>query len=146
MAAHLPRLEQLYQEMIGDHAIAVITDAYLKGIRGFDAEESYRLMRRNAMESFSQEDYVDGRGRRALESYMKCGFVPLEDPVKEAFHKAEHVANPRVCLRRFRALAHGGGAGQDRRRENIPRAGVEPPPRDRSLRRQCTLRGPRRRC
>jgi DNA invertase Pin-like site-specific DNA recombinase len=28
--------------MIGDHAIAMIADAYVKGIRGFDAEEAYR--------------------------------------------------------------------------------------------------------
>jgi predicted alpha-1,2-mannosidase len=88
-----PAWNSYTQEMIGDHAIAVIVDAYLKGIRGFDAEEAYRLMRRNAMETpASPEAYADGRGRRALASYLKYGYIPLEDPVREAFHKGEQVS------------------------------------------------------
>jgi predicted alpha-1,2-mannosidase len=88
-----PAWNSYTQEMIGDHAIAMIVDAYLKGIRGFDAEEAYRLMRRNAMDTPAlREEYVDGRGRRALENYLKLGYVPLEDPVKEAFHSAEQVS------------------------------------------------------
>jgi predicted alpha-1,2-mannosidase len=35
---------------------------------------------------------VDGRGRRALPVYLKLGYVPLEEPVKEAFHKGEQVS------------------------------------------------------
>jgi predicted alpha-1,2-mannosidase len=88
-----PAWNSYTQEMIGDHAIATIADAYVKGIRGFDAEEAYRLMRRNAMETpASAEEYADGRGRRALTSYLKYGFVPLEDPVREAFHRGEQVS------------------------------------------------------
>jgi predicted alpha-1,2-mannosidase len=37
-----PAWNSYTQEMIGDHAIAMIADAYVKGIRGFDAEEAYR--------------------------------------------------------------------------------------------------------
>ena len=88
-----PAWNSYTQEMIGDHAIAMIADAYAKGIRGFDAEEAYRLMRQNAMETpASHEAYVDGRGRRALTTYLKYGFVPLEDPVAEAFHHGEQVS------------------------------------------------------
>ena len=59
-------------EMIGDHADAVIVDAYAEGIRAFDAHESYRLMRKNAMESPATYDlYGDGRVRRALTSYFQ---------------------------------------------------------------------------
>ncbi len=88
-----PAWNSYTQEMIGDHAVAMITDAYLKGIRGFDAEEAYRLMRRNATETpASTEQYVDGRGRRALPSYLKYGYIPLEDPVLEAFHRGEQVS------------------------------------------------------
>jgi predicted alpha-1,2-mannosidase len=88
-----PAWNSYTQEMIGDHSIAMIADAYVKGIRGFDAEEAYRLMRRNAMETpASAEEYADGRGRRALASYLKYGFVPLEDPVREAFHRGEQVS------------------------------------------------------
>ena len=88
-----PAWNSYTQEMIGDHAVAMIADAYMKGIRGFDAAEAYRLMRQNAMETpKSHEAYVDGRGRRALESYLKYGYIPLEDPVREAFHQREQVS------------------------------------------------------
>jgi predicted alpha-1,2-mannosidase len=88
-----PAWNSYTQEMVGDHAVAVIADAYLKGIRGFNIEQAYRLMRRNATETpASFAEYVDGRGRRALGSYLKHGFIPLEDPVREAFHKGEQVS------------------------------------------------------
>lgn len=72
-------------EMDGDHGVAIIGDAYLKGIRGFDIQEAYRLMRKNALESpaFAAE-YLDGKGRRALGSYLKYGYIPLEDAVTGA--------------------------------------------------------------
>lgn len=79
--------------MIGDHCIAAIADAYVKGIRGFDVEKAYEGMRKNTFttpESF--DDYRNGMGRRALPSYIKYGYIPLEDSVKEAFHKQEQVS------------------------------------------------------
>ncbi|MGD0775911.1 MAG: GH92 family glycosyl hydrolase [Candidatus Solibacter sp.] len=79
--------------MIGDHGVPIIVDAYMKGIRGFDAAEAYRLMRKNATETPSSfAEYVDGKGRRALASYLKFGFIPVEDPVKEAFHTKDQVS------------------------------------------------------
>ena len=36
---------------IGDHCSVVLADAYLKGVRGFDALKAYEGMRRNATES-----------------------------------------------------------------------------------------------
>jgi predicted alpha-1,2-mannosidase len=80
-------------EMTGDYAGAIIADAYVKGIRGFDAESAYRLMRKNATEGpATLELYKDGRGRRALDSYLKYGYIPLEDHVPFAFHKDEQVS------------------------------------------------------
>jgi predicted alpha-1,2-mannosidase len=80
-------------EMTGDYAGAIIADAYVKGIRGFDVESGYRLMRKNATESpASLELYKDGRGRRSLDSYLKYGYLPLEDHVAYAFHKDEQVS------------------------------------------------------
>ncbi len=32
------------------------------------------------------------KGRRALESYLKYGYVPLDDSVNESFHKKEQVS------------------------------------------------------
>jgi predicted alpha-1,2-mannosidase len=78
--------------MIGDHDVAMIVDAYKKGIRGFDVREAYRLMLQNAAKTPPYSEYVDGKGRRALSAYLKYGYIPLEEPVLEAFHKREQVS------------------------------------------------------
>ena len=79
--------------MIGDHCAATLADAYVKGIRDFDYEKAYEGMRKNAFETpVSFEDYKNGMGRRALTSYLKYGYIPLEDGVKEAFHQDEQTS------------------------------------------------------
>jgi predicted alpha-1,2-mannosidase len=78
--------------MIGDHGSAIIADAAMKGF-DFDLEKAYLYMRKNAFETPDKiEDYIDGKGRRALTSYMQLGYVPLEDEVEQAFHKREQVS------------------------------------------------------
>ncbi|MFN8242351.1 MAG: glycoside hydrolase family 92 protein, partial [Bacteroidales bacterium] len=78
--------------MIGDHVSTMIADSYLKGITDFDTEEAFKYMRKNAFESPSEAEYRDGKGRRALKSYLQYGYIPLEDSVWEAFHKNEQVS------------------------------------------------------
>jgi len=78
--------------MIGDHVITTIADAYVKNNIQL-SEEQYRYLLQNAFESPSTfEEYVQGKGRRALQSYLKYGYVPLEDSVQESFHKKEQVS------------------------------------------------------
>lgn len=79
--------------MIGDHCIATLADAYIKGIRNFDVETAYKGARKNAFISPDKmDDYKNGMGRRALASYLKYGYIPLEDSVPDAFHKKEQVS------------------------------------------------------
>ena len=79
--------------MIGDHCSSVLADAYVKGIRGFDAVKAYEAMRRNAFEQpATLEEYRNGMGRRALQSYLRYGYIPLEDSVKDAFHTQEQTS------------------------------------------------------
>ncbi|WDF57297.1 GH92 family glycosyl hydrolase [Mucilaginibacter sp. KACC 22063] len=78
--------------MIGDHGTAFIASAYVRGIRDYDVNEAYRLMHKNAFEQSAGQDYKDGKGRRALDSYLKFGYIPMEDSVPEAFHKKEQVS------------------------------------------------------
>jgi predicted alpha-1,2-mannosidase len=89
-----PTWNSYTSEMVGDHAVAVIVDAYAKGIRDFDVQEAYRLMRKNALEQpASFAEYADGKGRRALPSYLKYGYIPLEDTVPEGYmHRNEQVS------------------------------------------------------
>ena len=78
--------------MIGDHSVPVIASAYAKGIRNYDLQAAYSLMRKNAFEVATTADYKNGMGRRALNSYIQYGYIPMEDSVPEAFHKKEQVS------------------------------------------------------
>ncbi len=79
-------------EMIGDHSLSIIASAYLKDITTANVKEAYRLMQQNAFDIPTQQEYKAGKGRRALASYIKYGYIPLEDSVKDAFHKMEQVS------------------------------------------------------
>lgn len=79
--------------MIGDHCISVLADAYAKGIRNFDIKTAYKAMRQNAFETpANPQDYRDGKGRRALQSYLEYGYIPVEDSVLDAYHTCEQVS------------------------------------------------------
>lgn len=79
--------------MIGDHSTAFIASAYNRGISNYDVQKAYAYMRKNAFETPARfDDYKNGMGRRALTSYLKYGFIPMEDSVQEAFHKKEQVS------------------------------------------------------
>jgi predicted alpha-1,2-mannosidase len=78
--------------MIGDHAIAVIADAFVKGVVTL-SDEDYEYLKKNATQvPVDRRDYLNGKGVRALDSYMRYGYVPLDDSVKESFHKGEQVS------------------------------------------------------
>lgn len=53
--------------MIGYHAVPVIADAYLKGIRNYDADKALEAMMHSAT-----------RDKLGLDSYRKFGFIPVE--------------------------------------------------------------------
>jgi predicted alpha-1,2-mannosidase len=78
--------------MIGDHAVAVIADAYVKDVISL-TDEDYGFLKKNATQlPADRRDYLNGKGVRALDSYMRYGYVPLDDSVKESFHKGEQVS------------------------------------------------------
>ena len=54
--------------MIGYHAVPVIADAYLKGIRNYNADKALNAMTHSAT-----------RNHLGLESYMKYGYIPVEE-------------------------------------------------------------------
>ncbi len=88
-----PCWNQYTAAMIGDHVLSVMADAYAKGVRGFDVKTAYTYLRQNAFQpNTDPESYEAGKGRRALTSYLKYGYVPLEDSVWQAFHKREQTS------------------------------------------------------
>ena len=78
--------------MIGDHSTAFIASAYNKGIRNYDVNAAYKLMRQNAFQMPDSIDYLNGKGRRGINSYLKYGYIPMEDSIPDAFHKREQVS------------------------------------------------------
>ncbi|MEJ6792220.1 MAG: GH92 family glycosyl hydrolase [Lacinutrix sp.] len=54
--------------MIGYHAVPVIADAYLKGIRGYDENKALEAMMHSAT-----------RDKLGLKSYKEFGFIPVEE-------------------------------------------------------------------
>ena len=79
--------------MIGDHGSAALADAYVKGIRNFDAAKAYEGMRMNAFSTpYIYKEYQEGKGRRAIQSYIDNGYIPLEDMVEDAYHKNEQTS------------------------------------------------------
>jgi len=55
----------------GDHAAAFIAGSYLRGLRGFDVKDAYRLLLRNAT--------IDGGTRPYILEYMAKGYISTPD-------------------------------------------------------------------
>ena len=66
--------------MIGYHAVPVIADAYVKGVRGFDADKALKAM----VASASYGPYGD------LADYMKLGYVPIDKEPEAASKTLEY--------------------------------------------------------
>ncbi|AEE18660.1 GH92 family glycosyl hydrolase [Dokdonia sp. 4H-3-7-5] len=65
--------------MIGYHAVPVIADAYLKGIRDYDTDKAFKAM----LHSASQD-------KLGLDSYKKYGFIPANDEAESVSKTLEY--------------------------------------------------------
>jgi predicted alpha-1,2-mannosidase len=80
--------------MIGYHAVAVIADAYLKGIPGFSADEALKAM----VASASNPRYA------GLGEYMKLGWVPIDKEKEAASKTVEYAFDDWTIARMARAM------------------------------------------
>ncbi len=80
--------------MIGYHAVPVIADAYLKGLRGFDANAALDAM----VKSASYGPYG------GLDHYMRLGFVPIDKEPEAASKTVEYAFDDWAIARMARAL------------------------------------------
>ncbi len=80
--------------MIGCHAVPVIVDGYLKGVKGIDAQEAYDAIKTTAM----NRDY-DG-----LASYRKLGWVPCDEEDESLSKTLEYAYDDWTIAQMARAL------------------------------------------
>jgi len=73
--------------MVGYHAVPVIADAYLKGVKGFDKNRAYEAIKRTAL----NPDYD------AVAKYAELGWVPF-DQENEAVSKTLEYAYDDYCI------------------------------------------------
>lgn len=75
--------------MIGYHSIPVITEAYMKGVTGFDANKAFEAMKHSAMED-----------RNGLKDYKKYGYIKYRSD-KENVSKTLEYAYDDWCIAMF---------------------------------------------
>ncbi|RYE04004.1 MAG: glycoside hydrolase family 92 protein [Sphingomonadales bacterium] len=95
--------------MIGYHAVPVIADAYLKGLRGFDEKAALDAM----VASASYGPYG------GLDHYMKLGYVPIDKEPEAASKTVEYAYDDWTIARMARAMGKGDvAAAFDKRAGN----------------------------
>jgi predicted alpha-1,2-mannosidase len=78
-----PRVWGEFPAMIGQHANALIADAYFKGYRNFDVKKAYEAMKKEAMEA-TMLPWRNGPMTRLDSVYLEKGFFPaLKEGEKE---------------------------------------------------------------
>lgn len=82
--------------MIGYHAVAVIADAYLKGISGIDAEQALAAMMASA-----NFDRYDGIG-----DYRRLGWVPADNQSASASKTMEYAFDDWAIARMAESMGH----------------------------------------
>ncbi|MDD4645386.1 MAG: GH92 family glycosyl hydrolase [Bacteroidales bacterium] len=65
--------------MIGHHQAAIIADAWMKGIRGFDLQKAYTLLKKNAMEG-TMIPWQEGPATELDRFYREKGWFPALAP------------------------------------------------------------------
>lgn len=87
----LPSWEMYFNEanvMPGYHAVPIISDAILKGVKGFDYQEAFAAMKATANEEIRETDH-----------YIKYGFVPEDlDPRQRGVTKTVEYAFDDWCI------------------------------------------------
>ncbi|MGI4957689.1 MAG: GH92 family glycosyl hydrolase [Janthinobacterium lividum] len=95
--------------MIGYHAVPIIANAYLAGVRGFDAEAALKAM----VSSATYGPYGD------LADYMKIGYVPIDKEPEAASKTLEYAYDDWSLARMARAMGKTKIADEfDRRSRN----------------------------
>lgn len=82
--------------MMGTHADAVVADAYVKGLRGFDVDKAYEAVMKDAFQQGTGK-YV---ARKGILDYLKLGYVPA-DKYGESVDRTMEFAYDDFCIAQF---------------------------------------------
>jgi len=81
--------------MIGYHAVPVIADAYLKGIKNYDAEKALEAMKHSAT-----------RDKLGLKSYKELGYIPVEEESESVSKTLEYAYDDWTIAQMAKALGY----------------------------------------
>lgn len=83
--------------MVGNNSASVVADAYLKGIRGYDAEKLWQAVVHGA------DNYLKGSssGRLGHEYYNRLGYVPYNVGINESAARTLEYAYDDWCIYKF---------------------------------------------
>lgn len=65
--------------MIGNNSASIVSEAYVKGLRGYDIATLYDAVVKGA----NNEGPIRAVGRAGVKAYNELGYVPLDGPVRE---------------------------------------------------------------
>ncbi|MBZ5855993.1 GH92 family glycosyl hydrolase [Flavihumibacter profundi] len=65
--------------MVGNNSAAIVADAYIKGLRGYDINTLYEAVLKDA----DTEGPIDAVGRRGVNYYNELGYVPYDVKINE---------------------------------------------------------------
>ena len=84
--------------MVGNNSASVVADAYLKGLRGYDAETLWQAVVHGANVVHPQ---VSSTGRLGFEYYNKLGYVPYDVKINENVARTLEYAYDDWCIYEF---------------------------------------------
>ena len=84
--------------MVGNNSASIVADAYLKGMRGYDAEELWKAVVHGAN---AVHPTVSSTGRLGFEYYNKLGYVPYDVKINENVARTLEYAYNDWCIYKF---------------------------------------------
>ena len=84
--------------MVGNNSASVVADAYLKGLRGYDAETLWKSVTHGAN---AVHPKVSSTGRLGWEYYNKLGYVPYDVKINENVARTLEYAYDDWCIYQF---------------------------------------------
>ena len=84
--------------MVGNNSASVVADAYLSGLRGYDAETLWQAVVHGANAVHPE---VNSTGRHGFEYYNKLAYVPYDVKINESVARTLEYAYDDWCIYRF---------------------------------------------